>query len=218
MIVTVGGIKGGIGKSTLAVNLAVQAAKAGRNVVLVDTDPQKSAVMWAAARSENSAAKHPVTTVALIGAHVGRELQRLEAMCGTVIVDAAARDSNTQRAALLVSHLALLPLPPRGFDLWTLEDMALMLRAVRVNTPGLRAAVFLNRADPAGQDNAEAVAAFTPYAADMDAPPVRIGTRKALASSSVQGLAACEQARPDPKAVAELAALFKYVEDTAGTP
>ena len=48
-----GSLKGGSGKTTLAVNLAVMRVRAGHSVLLVDADPQESASMWASVRSEN---------------------------------------------------------------------------------------------------------------------------------------------------------------------
>jgi chromosome partitioning protein len=219
MIIVVAGIKGGVGKSTIAANLAVSAAADGKAVLLVDSDAQQTSITWAAARANNPAARHPVTTVAVIGRQIGAELKRLAARYDLVIVDAGARDTDTQRVALAVADLAVLPLPPRGPDLWTLDNMAAALRDVRFHmNPQLRAAVFVNRADPIGTDNAEAESAFAEHVNDMQAAPCRVGNRKGIATAHLMGLGAMEATRPDEKAVAELAALYRHVIDTATTP
>jgi chromosome partitioning protein len=209
MILVAGGIKGGVGKSTLAANLAVLSAYSGRDVVLVDTDTQQTTMQWAAARAESRRAHHDVTTIALGGEHIRLELQRLAQRYSTVIVDAGARDSRTQRSALSVAHTVLLPFPPRGPDLWTLDSVVETLGEIREHNPRLRALAFVNKADPAGGDNEEAETAFTEHAGALDLIPVRVGTRKAIAVAHLAGLAAFEAARVDHKAVDELNALYR---------
>jgi chromosome partitioning protein len=213
-----GGIKGGIGKSTLAANLAVLAARAGQEVLLVDADPQETTGTWAAARSDQTGNLAPVTTVSIVGKQIRDELRRLSDKYALVIVDAGARDTSTQRAALSVANLVLLPFPPRGPDLWTLDAVAQTVSDVRTINEGLRAAAFVNRADPIGSDNAEAEAAFAEHAEVIEAAPVRVGNRKGIAVAHLMGLAACEAQRPDAKAVTELEALYRYSADTMNAP
>lgn len=210
MIVVVGGIKGGIGKSTLAANLAVLAARASKEVLLVDTDDQQTTMTWAAARGEHEGLA-PVTTVAMSGKQTRAELQRVKAKYDVVVVDAGARDTTTQRAALSVADLVLLPFPPRGPDLWTLDAVAETIGDIRTINADLRAIVFVNRADAVGDDNAEAEAAFAEHGDTFEVAPVRIGNRKAIAVAHLTGRAATEMAKRDPRAVGELDALFQYV-------
>jgi chromosome partitioning protein len=214
-ILVVGGIKGGIGKSTLAANLAVMAARAGGDVMLIDADPQETTATWAQARADQSGELAPVTTVTIVGKQIRDELKRLAAKYRTIVVDAGARDTTTQRAALSVASLVLLPFPPRGPDLWTLDAVAQTVAEVRTINEALRAVAFVNRADPNGDDNAEAEAAFAEHAEVIEAVPIRVGNRKGIAVAHLMGLAAVEAKRPDAKAVAELDALFRYSVDTA---
>lgn len=224
MILVVGGIKGGVGKSTIADNLAVLAARAGQDTLLVDLDAQETSMTWAAARADNPAATAALTTIALTGKQVRAELLRLRDKFAVVIVDAGARDSVSQRAALSVAQMALLPFPPRGPDLWTLEAVAGTVAEVRTINPDLRAVAFVNRADPVGADNDEAEDAFRAHTDHIEAATatdnqgqastIRVGNRKGIAAAHLAGLAAVEAARPDGKAVAELDALYRYVFDT----
>lgn len=214
MILVVGGIKGGVGKSTLAANLAVLMAFSGGDVVLVDTDTQQTTMTWAAARATNPRAHHDVTTIAATGEYINRELQRLAQRYSTVIVDAGARDSRTQRSALSVAQTVLLPFPPRGPDLWTLDSVVETLGEMRAVNPSLRAVAFVNKGDPAGTDNDEAEAAFAEHAGALERIPVRIGTRKSIAVAHLAGLAAFEAARPDHKAMDELWSLYRYCFST----
>lgn len=215
MILVVGGIKGGVGKSTLAANLAVLVARDGQDVLLVDGDSQETTMTWAAARGEREGASTDrVTTVALVGKGVRDELRRLRPKYDTIIIDAGARDTTTQRSALTIADTVLLPFAPRGPDLWTIDAAIEMVNEIRAVNETLRALALINRADPIGNDNAEAEAAFAEHAGVLETVPFRVGNRKAIAVAHLMGLAAVEMVRPDPKAVAELNALCRYVFST----
>jgi chromosome partitioning protein len=215
MILVVGGIKGGVGKSTLAANVAVLAARAGRDVLLVDGDSQETTMTWAAARGEQPAVSTDrVTTVALVGKGVRDELRRLRPKYDAIVIDAGARDTTTQRSALTIADAVLLPFAPRGPDLWTIEAAVEMVNEIRTVNEDLRALALVNRADPGGNDNAEAEAAFAEHATVVEGLPVRVGNRKAIAQAHLMGLAAAKAVRPDPKAVGELDALYRYIFDT----
>ncbi|EWY36405.1 hypothetical protein N825_27045 [Skermanella stibiiresistens SB22] len=215
MILVVGGIKGGVGKSTLASNLAVLVAQSGRDVLLVDGDSQETTMTWAAARGEReSVSTDRVTTVALVGKGVRDELRRLKPKYEVIVIDAGARDTTTQRSALTIADAILLPFAPRGPDLWTIDAAVEMITEIKSVNEGLRALALVNRADPIGGDNAEAEAAFAEHADILTPAPVRVGNRKAIAQAHLMGLAANEMGRPDPKAVAELKALYRYVFNT----
>jgi chromosome partitioning protein len=215
MILVVGGIKGGVGKSTLAANLAVLAAREGRDVLLVDGDSQETTMTWAAARGEREGVTTDgVTTVALVGKGVRDELRRLRPKYDTIIIDAGARDTTTQRSALTIADTVLLPFAPRGPDLWTIEAVVELVTEIRAVNEGLCALAMVNRADPIGNDNAEAEAAFAEHAEVLETVPLRVGNRKAIAVAHLMGLAVVEMVRTDPKAVGELDALYRYVFST----
>lgn len=218
MILVVGGIKGGVGKSTLASNLAVLAAQEGRDVLLIDGDSQETTMTWAAARGEHSSggrvSTDRVTTVALVGKGVRDELRRMRSKYDIIIIDAGARDTTTQRSALTVADTILLPFAPRGPDLWTIDAALEMVAEIRAVNEGLRAVALVNRADPIGNDNAEAEAAFAEHQGVLEVAPGRVGNRKAIAQAHLMGLAAFEMAKPDPKAEAELKTLYRYLFNT----
>lgn len=211
MIFVVGGIKGGVGKSTIADNLAVLSARDGRDVLLVDGDDQATTMTWAAVRGE-TAGVTPITTIALSGNQARAELERLGNRFEVIIVDAGARDTTTQRAALSVADVVVLPFPARGPDLWTLDKVADTVTEVRTINRALRALVFVNKADAQGDDNAEAEAAFREHA-EFEILPVRVGARKAIAAAHLVGLGVGEMPRPkrDVKAITEMEALFRCI-------
>jgi chromosome partitioning protein len=215
MILLVGGIKGGVGKSTLASNPAVPAARGGKDVLLVDGDSQETTMTWAAARGDReNVSTDRVTTVALVGKGVREELRRLKPKYEIIIIDAGVRDTTTQRSALTIADVVLLPFAPRGPDLWTIDTAVELIGEIRAVNESLRALALVNRADPIGNDNAEAEAAFAEHAEALQVVSGRVGNRKAIAQAHLMGLAAAEMTRPDPKAVAELDALYRYVFST----
>lgn len=213
MILVAGGIKGGSGKTTTAVNLAIMRASAGKDVLLVDADDQETSSDFTALRTEEHPDVPAYTCVKLTGPAVRREVQRLASRFDDVVIDTGGRDTSSQRAAMSVADVLLVPFVPRSFDLWSLEKAAALVEEMRTANPGLRAYCFLNRADPRGPDNAEAAEILreTDTVAFLDTP---LGARKAFANAAAQGLAVTELRPQDPKAVAELTSLYCSVFDT----
>ena len=68
-----------------------------------------------------------------------------------VIIDTGGRDTTSQRAALSVSDILLIPFAPRSFDIWTVNKVADLVEEMRTVNPKLKALAFLNRTDPQGQ-------------------------------------------------------------------
>jgi chromosome partitioning protein len=215
MILVVGGIKGGAGKSTVAANLSALRAARGREVLLVDGDDQETTMLWASTRAEVSPpGNERLTCIQLRGAAARSEVLKLAPRYSEVIVDVGGRDTTTQRAALTVAEVLLLPVPPRGPDVWTLEKVSALVEEVRTVNPGLKAWAFLNRADAQGRDNEDAVG-FIKETPGLEFIPPRLGDRKAFPNAHTQGLAVTEYKPHDPKAVQELEELYRYCFGTA---
>ncbi|WP_018289586.1 AAA family ATPase [Verrucomicrobium sp. 3C] len=208
MILTVGNTKGGVGKTTLAVNLAIARARAGRDVWLIDGDRQGTAQTAISLRAE--AGRQPGIACATYpdGPTLRSQVQQQRAKFDDIIIDAGGRDSTSLRAALVLCDVLLVPFQPRSYDVWALGDIAALVNEARSIRDGLRAFAVLNCADPGetSSDNAEAAAAVT------DVPPFEylatpIRRRKAFANAAGAGLSVLELKPQDPKATAELTAL-----------
>ena len=212
MIVLAGGIKGGSGKTTVATNLAILCVHAGRDVLLVDADDQETASDFTVLRNDTHEGGAGYTSIKLSGKAVRTEVQRLAPKYEDIIIDTGGRDTSSQRAALSVADLMLVPFVPRSFDVWTLEKVAELVEEMRAANPTLKAYTFINRADPRGHDNAEAAEYLkeTPALTFIDAP---LGTRKAFSNAAAKGLAVTELRPLDEKACAEMMTLFRYVYD-----
>ena len=212
MIVVVGGIKGGSGKTTVATNLAVMRALTGHDVLLVDADDQETASDFTMLRNERVAANKTYTSIKLTGQAVRTETRRLASKYDDVVIDTGGRDTSSQRAALTVADVLLVPFVPRSFDIWTLEKVGELVGEMRVANPELQAHVFINRADPTGRDNHEAAEVLrdSDGLVFIDTP---LGTRKAFGSAASQGLAVSELRPQDAKATHEVEALYQHLYD-----
>src|SRR5574337_960437 len=111
MIVLVGGEKGGTGKTTLATNLAALRAIAGSDVLLVDTDSQGSASIWAQIREEEHV-KPAITCVSMRGRGVAAEIRKLAPRFKDIVIDSGGRDSVELRQAMLTARVMVVPARP----------------------------------------------------------------------------------------------------------
>jgi chromosome partitioning protein len=156
MIVVCGGIKGGSGKTTVAINLAVIRTLAGHDVLLVDADDQETATDFTRQRNERTGDQAGYTSTQLHEDAVRTEVRRFRDKYDDIVIDTGGRDTTSQRAALTVADVLLVPFIPRSFDVWTLEKVEKLVGLIQTVNPELRAYLFLNRADASGADNAEA--------------------------------------------------------------
>lgn len=142
-IIVIGGEKGGTGKTTFATHLAFMRAVSGRKVVLVDSDPQKSASSFCATRLANGIFPE-IPCQQLVAAIEGKEAKALQLNLGLivntlsklsdhyedVIVDTGGRDSPELRAALSIADGVYMPLEPGQYDAWTIPKVdAYMMHA-----------------------------------------------------------------------------------------
>jgi chromosome partitioning protein len=216
MIIVVGGIKGGSGKSTVATNLAVLCATEGQDVLLIDSDDQETASDFTILRNESQQDKPAYTCIKLTGAAVRTETLRLSTKYETIIIDTGGRDTTSQRAALSVANVLLVPFVPRSFDVWTLEKVGALVAEIKTINPDLVAYTFINRADPKGQDNDDAadVLKETDALTFIDA---KLGMRKAFSNAAATGQGVTELKPADTKAIAEIATLFQCVFNVTPT-
>lgn len=210
MIVTVGGIKGGSGKTTVATNLAVIRSQAGRDVLLIDADDQETASDFTVLRNEKVEGGAGYTGIKLTGAAVRTETLRLRDKYQDIIIDTGGRDTTSQRAAISVSDVLLVPFVPRSFDVWTIEKVADLVAEMRTANPALRAYTFINRADPRGSDN-EGAADVLQESSTLTFADTPIGGRKAFGNAAAEGLSVTEVKPADSKAVEEMMVLYRYV-------
>ncbi len=210
MIITVGATKGGVGKSTLAINLTILRAAEGRDVLLVDGDEQGTAATFTELRTE-LLGEAGYTAIALRGAAVRTQVRQLAGKYDDIIIDVGGRDTGSLRAALVVSDMLLVPVQPRSFDIWAVEQVAALVAEAKEINENLRAFAVVNLADAQGRDNEDTAAVLSDISPQLKLLPVTIGRRKAFPNAAAQGRAVTELRPVDPKAVHEVHALCEAI-------
>ncbi len=123
MIVVCGGVKGGTGKTTTAVNLGIERARRGCKVLLVDADPdQESLTDYLANRGERGTLP-AVNVIQVKGTTTAKSLMALAKDYDDVIVDSGGFDSVELRQAVLVCQVWLVPTNPTQMQVWTMPKL-----------------------------------------------------------------------------------------------
>lgn len=212
MILLIGGEKGGTGKTTIATNLAAMRARAGRDVLLVDTDIQGSASFWVQTRDEASVEPR-VANVQKFGKNLANELSDLAKRYQDIVIDAGGRDSAELRASLVRADLAVIPVQASQFDLWTLDRMDEMVKLAKSYNQGLRVKILISRASTnpgvtEANNAAELVEEFDTFALANTIIRDRIAFRRAAA----EGKGVTEMYDPETeKAAWEINKLYKEI-------
>ena len=205
MIVGVLNQKGGVGKTTIAVNLASCYSQAGLRVLLVDADPQASALAWSGVREMLPA----FVVVGMAKPTLHRELPAWAKHYDVVVIDGPPRVNELARAAILASDMVLIPVQPSPYDVWAAAETVQLIREARIYREDLRAAFVINRkitTTAIGRDFATALEQF-PEPPALDAPLVQ---RVVYAESAARGLSVLEAA-PRSEAARELKRLAALI-------
>lgn len=202
MILSIGGIKGGSGKTTLAINIAVARALKKHRVLLVDADEQRSATMWSAKR-EDLKTETEITTIHLTGSSVLSQVKKMSKDYDDVIIDVGGRETSSLRAALLVCDTFLTPFRPRSLDIWTIENLESILDEALTMNSKMNIFSVLNQADSRGRDNSDA---FSILKDCRSIQPLKsmISQRKIFANSANEGMGILEYNPLDEKGEKEL--------------
>ena len=211
MIVVVGSEKGGTGKTTIATNLAIYRAQAGRDVLLVDADPQGSAIEFSRVR-ESEGHTPAVTCVMVTGRSVASEIRKLAPRFDDIVIDVGGRDSAALRSSMLVAQVMVVPCLPGQFDVWSIEGMnALVREAAALNEP-LRAVTVLNKVDTNPRVGlADETAEMTKDLSHIRLLDVRLGYRVAYRRAAAEGQAVNELIKKDQRAITEIENLIREV-------
>ncbi|PTQ74659.1 cobyrinic acid a,c-diamide synthase [Paracoccus pantotrophus] len=176
--------KGGVGKTTLALAVAGEWAMQGRRVILIDADPQGSALDWSEMRAREGLPRQ-FSVIGLARDTLHREAPALARDADFVVIDGPPRVAGLMRSALLATDMVLIPVQPSPFDGWASAEMLALISEARIYRPELVARFVLNRCGARtvlARDTAEALA-------DHDPPALasRIGQRIAFAAAAQSG-------------------------------
>lgn len=208
MIIGVLNQKGGVGKTTIAINLAAAFAKSGQRVLLVDADPQGSSLQWSAARDGDPL----FSVIGMAKPTLHRDLPDIAKDYQVTIIDGAPRVNELGRAAILASDLVVIPVQPSPYDIWAAADTVALINEAKQYKPELKSVFVINRkiANTAiGRDVREALAKFE----GVPVLETALHQRVIYAESAGQGLAVIE-ADPNSEAAKEIFAVAKAINPT----
>lgn len=211
LTIAVSSLKGGVGKSTLCLNVAVALHAAGHRVLLVDADPQATLVAWAARAAELGHDGPPV--VAMTGTTLRRDLARVAEGFDVVIVDSPPRMATEARAAMLAADLVVLPVTPGAADLWAARETVAVLEDARSLRPELRAVAVLNRAD---RTTLAKMAATAVADLGIEALDVTMAARVTIGEATLAGQGAVTYA-PTSEAARDVRRLTKAILGAVGS-
>lgn len=143
-ILALAGQKGGAGKTTVAISVAVESMARGRRVLVIDADPQGSGRLWASAAADLGTEIPTVVGMAL-GAQTAAQVLHLASGYDLTVIDCPPQLDAVQRAAMMLSHRVLLPCGPSLLDVGSLGRSIDLVKEAQASKPGLRAALVITR-------------------------------------------------------------------------
>ena len=206
MIISLLNQKGGVGKTTLAVNLAAAMSAAGSRVLLLDADPQGSAMDWSAARQSEPL----FSVVGLPRPTIHKEIAQLGRDYDHIVIDGPPRVTELARSAIMAADIVLIPVQPSPYDIWAAAEVVDLISEAQVYKPALKAAFVVNRRitnTAIGRDVGEALSAYA-----MPVLSAAVSQRVIFAEASASGRAVFEVDAEGPASVEIRALLAELME------
>jgi len=141
MIISLLNQKGGVGKTTLAVHIAMGLAQTKRRVLLIDADPQGSALQWA----ENRDGQAPFSVIGIPNKTIHKETPRLSTNYDAIVIDGPPRVYEVARSAAHASDLILMPVQPSPYDVWASEETVKLVKEAQGFKDTLKTFFVINR-------------------------------------------------------------------------
>jgi chromosome partitioning protein len=203
MIISFVNQKGGVGKTTTAINLAISLKKKNYNLVFIDADPQGSAVQWHAIEGNKSfeILHHPSPIQA-------DDIRQLSTDYDYVIIDAPPAIGDISKAILAATDLAIVPLSPSALDVWSCWGTLKMIDEIRPLNPEIEVKLLINRKIPGtriGRDAREVIDKF-----QMNVFDTELCQRVAFIDAMTSGVSVMQYA-PHSKAAGEIERLCEEI-------
>ncbi len=205
MIISVLNIKGGVGKTTVATNMAVGIAMSGKSVLVIDTDTQGSAVAWRGERDDENVS---VTVISLTSAAALRkQIIGFRDSFDCIIIDGSPHVDALAAVSIAASNLVILPVGPSPLDIWATAKMVTQIEDAQIINPDIKAAFIINKFNKVtllSKETKEVLEEFS-----IPVFNTTLGNRVAYADTMTQGMSALEWS--DKKAKGEITTFVNEV-------
>ncbi len=203
MIISFVNQKGGVGKTTTAINLAIGLKKKNYNLVFIDADPQGSAVQWHAIEGNKSfeILHHPSPIHAT-------DIRQLSMNYDYVIIDAPPAIGDISKAILAVTDLAIIPLSPSALDVWSCWGTLKMIDEIRPLNSDIEVKLLINRKIPGTKIGRDSRAAMNQFQTDVF--NTELCQRVAFIDAMTSGVSVMQYA-PHSKAAGEIESLCEEI-------
>ncbi len=209
MKIAITSLKGGVGKTTIATNLAVCFAQKGYKVCIVDTDAeQESSISWAEQREDTLT---NVTVVRVGEKSLIREVKQMEKNFDIVFLDGSPQLRELASATIAASNFIIIPISPSAYDFWALESFMVRFEQVRqMREDKLEAYILLNKFNDNQNIGKELNESLKTEFADIHKLKTTIGERVAYKETISHGMGVTEY--KDKKAKDEIESLAREIE------
>ncbi len=211
MVISIVNQKGGVGKSTIAVNLAVESTKNKKRVLLIDADKQASSISFRAIRSELDLPQFTANQILTPTIH--KDIQNYDNF-DEIIIDVGAKDTKVFRSAIISSDIIIIPIQPSAIDFWSTEDTLKIISEVRMSLPNLKIYGLLNMVMPSTKIASEVKEHIKEFEKEyqMQFLDSQICARVSFKYAFNDGIGITEQLK-DQKAKKEMENLYKEISN-----
>lgn len=143
-VITICSLKGGTGKSTIALNLGSVLSEQKHKVLVVDADPNGSIAHWQGIKNQD---KPEILVEPKPVIHIDKRIEVEAGRYDIVLIDTPPYASERVRTAINASNRLIIPIVPGVMDIWRIERLLNMYRSVRTFNPRLEARLLISRVD-----------------------------------------------------------------------
>jgi chromosome partitioning protein len=197
--------KGGVGKSTISCNLAVEASLNKQKVLLIDSDLQGSSVSFRGMRE-----KEDIQAVSIVTSTIHTDVKQFNNF-DFIVIDVGGRDSKAFRSAIVASNLVIIPVLPSQLDVWGTVDTIEILREARSVRKDIKAYFVLNQVIPNTKIEKEAIEALEKFKEEVPLLKTILYARIDFKHSMGKGIGVTEY-KSNSKASEEIKKLYKEIK------